>query len=574
MPATFSARTPLLYASDRSDRSVRYAWWSVWGLSFWLTTAGNLPLWQKLLDLDQSLTQRWTLVGILALMVLGGTSALLSLIRWPYLFRPLVSILVVVTACNSYFMWQYKAVIDSTMLANVVQTDVHEVRDLLSWRLAESVLLIAGPALWWIWRRPMGRRSMWTHTWRNLLGAVLGLALVVGSAMAGYQGMSSLMRNDKAVRYMINPLNSVYASGVLLAQQVPRQVLALTKIGEDAQLGASYDAQQRGPLLMVVVGETARAQNWQLNGYPRPTTPKLAQWQAQGDLVNYSDVRSCGTNTQVSVPCMFSPLTRDQGGNQSPHEENLLDVLQRAGLAVLWVDNQSGCKGICARVPSVDTRTLQLPGLCGDGECADSAMLEGLDARIEALDPVRRAKGVVLVMHQMGSHGPAYYKRRPPEMRPFQPECASATFSDCQPGQLVNAYDNTIVQTDAFLDGALQWLQARASSGANDTGLIYMSDHGESLGENGLYLHGLPYALAPEQQTRVPMVSWFSAGLQQRNGLSMACLRQRAATPLSHDHLFHSVLGVMDVSTQVYAPALDAFAPCGQATAVKAPTAG
>jgi lipid A ethanolaminephosphotransferase len=546
----------------------------VWGLALWLATVGNLPLWQKLLGLDQSLGQREVLLAVMGLMVLGGTAALLSLLHWPRVYRPLASILVLVTAFNSYFMWQYKAVIDSTMLANVVQTDVHEVRDLLSWRLVVSVLLIAGPALWWVWRRPMGQRSAWKHTWRNVLGAVAGLAVVVASAMAGYQGLSSLMRNQKAVRFMINPLNSVYASGVLLAQQVPRQVLALQKTGEDAQLGSSYASQTRGPLLMVVVGETARAQNWQLNGYPRPTTPQLAHWQAQGDLVNFSHVSSCGTNTQVSVPCMFSPLTREQGGDKAPFEENLLDVLQRAGLAVLWLDNQSGCKGVCDRVPYQVTRTLQLPGLCGDGECADTAMLDGLAARIEALDPARRARGVVLVMHQMGSHGPAYFKRRPPEMRPFQPECASATFSDCQVDQVVNAYDNTIAQTDAFLGSALQWLQARATSGANDTGLIYMSDHGESLGENGLYLHGLPYALAPEQQTRVPMVSWFSPGLQQRNGLSMECLRQRAAAPLSHDNLFHSVLGVMDVSTQAYAPALDAFAPCGQAKTVKAPPAG
>ena len=536
---------------------------SVWGLALWLATVGNLPLWQKLLGLEQSLGQRAVLVAVLGLMVWGGTAALLSLLHWPRVYRLLATALVIVTAFNSYFMWQFKAVIDTTMLANVVHTDVHEVRDLLSWQLVVSVLLIAGPALWWIWRQPMGQRSAWQHVSRNLLGAVVGLALAVVAALAGYQGLSSLMRNQKEVRFMINPLNSVYASGVLVAQQVPRQVRSLQKVGEDAQLGASYAAQTRGPLLVLVVGETARAQNWQLNAYPRPTTPKLAEWQAQGNLVNFSAASSCGTNTQVSVPCMFSPLTRDQGGNKPPHEENLLDVLQRAGLAVLWLDNQSGCKGVCDRVPHADTRILQLPGLCGDGECADLAMLDGLDARIEALDPARRAKGVVLVMHQMGSHGPAYFKRRPPDMRPFQPECVSATLSDCPPEQLINAYDNTLVQTDAFLAGTLQWLKARADSGGNDTGLIYMSDHGESLGEKGLYLHGLPYALAPEQQTHIPMVSWLSPGLQKRTGVSTECLRKRSAEPVSHDNLFHTVLGLMDVRTQVYAPALNAFAPCG-----------
>ncbi len=164
----------------------------------------------------------------------------------------------------------------------------------------------------------MVARSLWSASGAQCAsGALVGLALVVAVGLAGYQGLSSLMRNQKEVRYMINPLNSVYALGRAGgASRLPREVRALKPVGEDAQLGASYAAQARGALLMLVVGETARAQNWQLNGYPRPTTPRLAQWQTQGDLVNFSDVSSCGTNTQVSVPCMFSPLTRDQGGDQ------------------------------------------------------------------------------------------------------------------------------------------------------------------------------------------------------------------------------------------------------------------
>jgi len=126
----------------------------------------------------------------------------------------------------------------------------------------------------------------------------------------------------------------------------------------------------------------------------------------------------------------------------------------------------------------------------------------------------------------------------------------------------VNTYDNTIAYTDHVLDSTLQWLQKRAASGQASTGLIFMSDHGESLGENGLYLHGVPYAFAPEQQTRVPMVAWFSPALQQRNKLHMDCLRQRASQPYSHDNLFHTVLGVMGVQTRAYEAGLDALAPC------------
>lgn len=541
---------------------VRRPMQAVWLIALWLAGPGNLPLWQRILALDDPLAHRLALLAGLGLVVASASAALLSLLAWPRIFRPAATLLVLVAAFNSHFMWQYGAVIDPTMLANVIHTDAREVRDLLSLRLLGTVLLVAGPPLWWLWRRPIAARPWWSQTGRNLAGVVSGLLLVVGVGLLSYQGLASLMRNHKSVRYMINPLNSVYAAGRVAADQLPQQVRALAPVGEDAALGAGYATQPRPPLLMLVVGETARAQNWGLNGYARDTTPALRRWQQQGDLVNFSRVSACGTSTQVSLPCMFSPLTRAQGGDKTPSQENLLDVLQRAGLAVLWIDNQSGCKGVCERVPNASTSGLQLPGLCDGGECFDEAMLSGLDARIAALDPVRRARGVVLVLHQMGSHGPAYSKRTPPERKPFQPECTSNTLSACTPEQLVNAYDNTIAYTDHFLDQSLQWLQQQAKAGHYDTGLVYVSDHGESLGEGGLYLHGVPYAFAPEQQTRVPMVAWLSPGLQQRSGVRADCLRQQAEQPLSHDHLFHSVLGLMEVKTQARAASLDATAPC------------
>ncbi len=535
---------------------------AVWALALWLAAAGNLPLWAKIATLAGSGLQRLALFGGLGLMVAGGTAALLSLAAWPRVFRPVATALALVSALNTYFMLQYGVVIDRGMLANVAQTDLREVRDLLSWPLLLTVLVVAGPPMWWLWRRPLARRGWLPQTGRNALGAVAGLAVVTLAALLAFQDLASLMRNDRSLRYMINPLNTVYAATRLAADELRGQGRELLPTGEDARPGPSYAGQRRPPLLLVVVGETARAQNFGLNGYPRETTPALARWQAAQGLVNFGPVESCGTSTQVSLPCMFSPLAREQGGDRSADRENRLDVLHRAGLAVLWIDNQAGCKGVCARVPTVSTTRLRVPGLCADGECFDEVMLRDLDARIAALDAQRRARGVVVVMHQMGSHGPAYFRRTPPGRKPFQPECASNTLSDCTPESLRNAYDNTIAYTDHFLDLALQWLKTRADAGAWDTGLVYVSDHGESLGENGLYLHGVARALAPREQTQVPMVLWLSPGLQRRDALRGECLGERAAQPVSHDHLFHTVLGLMDIATGVHDRSLDALAPC------------
>jgi lipid A ethanolaminephosphotransferase len=231
-------------------------------------------------------------------------------------------------------------------------------------------------------------------------------------------------------------------------------------------------------------------------------------------------------------------------------------------LGVLWLDNQSGCKGVCDRVPNQRTDATAHPTLCRDGECLDDAMLVGLDQRLAALPADRRARGVVLVLHQMGSHGPAYFRRSDPARKRFQPECRTPNLQDCAPGTLVNAYDNSIAETDHFLAGTIRWLQSQ--SDRYDPALLYVSDHGESLGERNLYLHGLPWALAPDVQKHIAWISWLSPAYQRRTSVSAACLRQRQDERIGHEHLFHSMLGLLDVQTVAYRPERDFYRACRQ----------
>lgn len=531
--------------------------------SCWLALAGNLPLWRAIWDLPE-------VAGLRGLVFLAGLfvwiaaalTALLSLLAWTRLLKPVLLLLLLTAASSSYFMGQYGAVIDATMMANVANTDAREVRDLLSWSLVASLVVIALLPGLWLLRQPVLRRPWWSQAWRNLAGAVAGLVVLVLVTLLAYQDLASLMRNHKQVRYLVNPLNTIYASGKLLARQLPRAQRALQPIGLDARPGDSYAGQQRTPLVVLVVGETARAASFSLGGYARQTNPELGQMRDSAALTYYSNVRACGTNTQASIPCMFSHLGKEAFEASTQPFENLLDVLQRAGLAVLWLDNQSGCKGLCDRVEQVLTRTLQVPGLCADGECFDEVMLKDLDARIAALDSARRARGVVVVMHQMGSHGPAYHRRSPPAFKKFLPECTSNVLQGCPREQVVNAYDNTLVYTDHMLASTVRWLEKKGRDSQSDTAMVYLSDHGESLGENNLYLHGLPYALAPDFQTRVPMLSWLSNAMQARLRIDPECLRRNADKPLTHDNMFHAMLGLLDVQTGVYRRELDWFAAC------------
>ncbi len=532
-------------------------------LSCWLALAGNLPLWRALSVVPETSGWRGVLFSLgFAVWIAAALMALLSLLAWPRLVKPLAVLVLLAAATSTYFMLQYSVVIDATMMANVFNTDAREVRDLVSWPLLLSFVVLAGLPLWWLLRRKIVRRPFWSQAWRNGLGALVAVGVLALVTLASFQDLASLMRNHKEVRYLINPLNVIYASGKLLGDRIPRARRQMQTIGLDVKLGPSYTGQQRTPLVVMVVGETARAANFSLGGYARPTNPEMQQLKAAGGLTYFSAVHSCGTNTQASLPCMFSHLGKRDYESASQPFENLLDVLQRAGLAVLWLDNQSGCKDLCERVTQVVTRTLEAPGLCEGGECLDEIMLKDLDERIAALDPARRARGVVVVMHQMGSHGPAYYRRSPAGYKKFLPECSTNVLQNCTREQLLNAYDNSVVYTDHVLASTARWLDEKARVGNADSAMVYVSDHGESLGENNLYLHGLPYALAPDFQTHVPMVTWLSAAMQKRSGVRVSCLQQQAGEPLTHDNLFHSLLGLLDLQTSLYRKEMDWFAPC------------
>ena len=539
--------------------------WLVLAGSLWMASAGNLPLWGELTQLLKPGIAAWAFKGGMLVIIAASLVALLSLLAWRWTLKPVLIALLLAAASGAYFMTTYRVVIDSTMIVNAFQTDVREVRDLLSLKLAGFVLVLGVAPSIVIWRWPVAY-GRWPRRLKQNLSFAVAAAVVAGLAVfASFNPLASTMRNHHKVRYLINPLNALYAAGVIAAKPLQRDESTLMPAGRDAQLAAAVPG-LRPPLMMLVLGEAGRSGNFGLNGYGRDTTPELARQ----NVASFKEARSCGTSTAASVPCMFSSLGRVGFEARKNNAEGLLDVIQHAGLAVLWIDNQSGCKGACDRGPNVNTSNLQHPLLCPGGECYDGIMLEGLSERIAALPAERRAKGVVLVLHQMGSHGPAYHLRSPRAYKRFMPECSSNDLQNCTREELVNAYDNSIAYTDHFLASAIDWLKAQQSDW--DPALMYVADHGESLGENNLYLHGMPYLIAPDVQKHVPWITWLSPGFEQRSAVTTACLRGDLQVQLSHDNYFHSVLGLLGVRSNVYQRQLDAYAPCAnQASAMAQP---
>lgn len=522
-------------------------------LSFALIALYNAPFWQQMGQITAGLgTHRpWVLIETF-LLFLSAFNLLLGLIAWPYVFKPVMSLLFMLTALVSYFMSEYGVMIDAEMIQNVVQTDSLETRDLLTTKMGLFALLLGLLPTVWLWKTPILYRRPLRELGMRLATLLATLLVLAGTVYFSYKDLASLFRNNRQLVYLITPTNYLAAATRYVHHRSKENPAEVAPLGTDARKSAAWAAHSRKTVLVLVVGETARADHFALNGYTRDTNPRLGK---EPGLINFGTVHSCGTATAVSVPCMFSNLgRRDYSASAAGSRENLLDVLRHAGFDVLWRDNNTGCKGVCARVAFENLAYETDPDLCQDDGCYDDILLRGLDRKLGDL-----TQDSVIVLHQKGSHGPAYYKRYPERFERFTPVCRTSELILCPPQELINAFDNTILYTDHVLAELIGLLRAH---GELNSAMIYLSDHGESLGEANAYLHGMPYAFAPEAQKHIPAMMWFSDGYRRELGIDVRCLAARKDRPWTQDNLFHSVLGALDVQTRVRDPGLDLFQGC------------
>lgn len=513
------------------------------------SSTANLAFFAKVADTGALAGAGGLGFGLALFVAITALNWLLLLVvvnRWTA--KPVLAVLLVATALAAHFMNRYTVYLDPDMVRTILHTDFKESSELISFGLVPPLLVFGVLPAIVVWHLESPRRTWPRAVMIRAAAIATAVALAAGAIALTYQPLASLMRNHRELRYLITPGNYLVSLASVAkgkTQQGPR-----VPIGLDAHVVGRLATRPR--LLVLVVGETARAQNWGLNGYDRQTTPRLA---ARRDVVNFPDATACGSATEVSLPCMFSPWgRRAYDERRIKRSQGLLHVLEHAGIHTLWRDNQTGCKGVCDGLAFESYEHANVPGDCDAQGCLDAVLLHDL------ADAVARQPGdQVVVLHQLGNHGPAYWKRYPPQFERFGPVCRSVDLSRCTREQIVAAYDNAILYTDDLLANAIALLEGMPD---RDTGLIYLSDHGESLGEHGIYLHGVPYGIAPATQTRIPMVAWLSPGFARSRGIDMDCLRQRARRPVSQDNLFHSVLGLLQVRTRERVPQLDLFAPC------------
>lgn len=477
------------------------------------------------------------LLALLTLLVLQlvvsltilGLAALLSI----RLLKLLCVLFVLGNAIALYFIVQYGVILDATMIGNVLNTNFAEAAE-----LAHPKLLIYVAFLGLVPAVVIARVRIASYS-RVRLGAFVLTALVLGSVWVYANSQSWLWIDKNAGQfgglvlpwsYVVNPVR--YYRREAERNRKPQLLPALT----------STDS--RGVLFVLVIGESARTQNFSLYGYGRETNTLLAR----SGVIAFPGARSCATYTTAALRCMLSY----RGGNGiEGNDEPLPSYLARHGIEVIWRTNNFGEPPL--QVSSYE-RADQIRKQCA-GDCSrldfDEVLLYGLDKRLR--DAAEGTK-TLLVLQQTGSHGPQYFKKYPPEFERFKPTCQTVELQKCSADELVNAYDNTIVYTDYFLNRVIELLR---SLKGRPSVMLYMSDHGESLGEYGLYLHGVPMALAPEVQTAVPLLVWMSDDFLRSRGPTHAA--PSAGTNISHDVVFHSVMGAMGVTSEIYVPERDLF---------------
>lgn len=500
--------------------------------------------------LDYTSGRDFIFIISLSLLLLALTFIVVSVLTLPYLVKPLISIIFIAAACVAYFMDAYGIVIHRLMIQNMVETDLLEIKGLLNIRLFMYVLSLGVLPSILVFCITINFDKFKPELWKKTKFIALAFTASIVLIMTMSQDYASFFRNHKAVRQMANPINFIYAGISYLTTS--NRVIDVKPIENDASITPAGKAHLKPTLFILVVGETARADHFGINGYDRDTTPLLAKQ----DIINFSNVTSCGTETAVSVPCMFSVLGRkNYSNNKAKAQEGLLDVVSHAGISVLWRDNNSSCKGACDRVAFENVQHLEVPELCNESECFDEILLHKLTEKISTTKGSK-----LIILHQKGSHGPDYFNRYPSSSEYFSPACKDNQLQNCAKEELINAFDNTIRYTDYFLNSTIEWLSAQNVE--YNTSLLYLSDHGESLGEKNLYLHGMPYAIAPKEQTHVPFFLWLSQDFETANSIDRSCLKKISNDSYSHDNLFHTVLGMLNVSTNVYKADLDIIKPC------------
>ena len=459
-------------------------------------------------------------------------------------YRPTAKIvlifMVLTAAVCGYFTDNYGTVFGPDMLTNSLQTDQAEAMGLMAPSFVIRLLLLGILPAFIISKVRLKRHVIGQAILQKTATLIAAIALIAVCLLPFGDQYATFFRQHKLVRSYTNPITPVYSViklGIDYVDELRRPDTMILH-ATDAKRSTAVGGAAKPKLMVFVVGETVRADHVGLNGYQRDTMPLLA---SQPDIYSFKDAASCGTSTAYSVPCMFSYANReDYDPDTADYNENVLDTLSKQGVNVIWRDNNSSSKGVADRVTFEDYKTAEKNPDC-DIECRDIGMLDGFDKLVKS---AAKPQDTLILLHQMGNHGPAYYQRYPKQFEYYKPVCMTNELSKCDDQSVINGYDNAIRYTDYFLNSIIDTLKPYQQD--YQVVMVYISDHGESLGENNIYLHGMPYNIAPEAQKKVPVIVWSP----KNNSIDASRLANMTSQPVSHDFITPTLLNFFGITTK------------------------
>lgn len=534
------------YLSQLYDHEVNLSYLIII-VALYLVATANIGFFEQVLDVYPFSKNVGFILSITGLLF-GLMWLVLQLLCYRPIAKPILIALLITAAICGYFTDAYGTIFDSNMLINSLETDQAEAMGLFAPSMVIQVLLLGVLPAFIISKIRLKRFTWQRSILQKTATLILSIAVIAACLLPFGDQYASFFRQHKEVRSYANPITPIYST-IKLGENYVNELghpdtftLHATDAKRVAPTSSTTNSSAAKPKLMVfVVGETARADHFGLNGYTRNTTPLLSK---QSNLYSFKDAVSCGTSTAYSVPCMFSYANRENYDiDTTKYNENVLDTLSKQGVNVVWRDNNSSSKGVADRVTFEDYKTADTNPNC-DVECRDIGMLDGFDKLVKSgSSPKETPKDTLILLHQMGNHGPAYYQRYPKKFETYKPVCMTNELSKCDAQSVINGYDNAILYTDYFLNNVIDTLKTYEQD--YDVVMVYMSDHGESLGENNIYLHGLPYKFAPDTQKHVPAVIWSP----DSNNIDADSISSMSSQPVSHDFITPTLLSFFGITT-------------------------
>ena len=429
-----------------------------------------------------------------------------------YVGKFLLVLFFIINSIAVYFVNTYSVIIDESMIGNVLNTQYSEARSFFSLKLVLYVLFLGIiPSIYII------KAKIINDTWKKFLTTIsLTLLFILALVFVNASNVLWIDKNSKTLGGLAMPWSYTVNISLFYTHQ-------FKKNKKEILLPNATIKDNQKSIVILVIGESARSQNFSLYGYQKNTNPLLSK---TPNLFHFN-ATSSATYTTAGLKAILEHTTEDK------LYEILPNYLYRNNVEVIWRTSNWGEPPV--HIKNYQKKEDLMPNCKGEGCNYDELLLTGLKEQIQA----SKKNKILIVLHTSMSHGPTYSKKYPPQFERFKPVCNSVELGKCSQTELINAYDNTIVYTDYVLSKVIDDLKQLKEF--NST-MIFVSDHGESLGENNLYMHGLPLSIAPKEQYEIPFIVWMSDSTKQL----------KPNKQLSQNNVFHSVLNFLGIQSPIY----------------------